>query len=131
MRLLDVASGLFVTLLALPPVQPSPAPAAQAETREFGVVAQRYEFIPDRIEVEQGDHVHITVRSADGTHGFSIRSFGIHEEVPRTGEPVSIDFDATRAGMFEITCSEYCGRGHSAMRATLIVRPATERGKAR
>jgi cytochrome c oxidase subunit 2 len=131
MRVLDAASGLLVTVLALQALQQAASSAPQAETRDFAVVAQRYEFIPDRIEVDQGDHVRIAVRSADGTHGFSIRGYGVREEVPRTGEALIVEFDATRAGAFEITCSEYCGRGHSAMRALLVVRPASERGKAR
>jgi heme/copper-type cytochrome/quinol oxidase subunit 2 len=135
MRILDAASGLFVTFLVaqavLPDLGTRVAVGRQAETKEFSIVAQRYEFVPDHIEVETGDHVRITVRSIDGTHGFSIRGLGIREEVPRTGEPVTVDFEATRPGDFEITCSEYCGHGHSAMRGMLIVRPTTDQGKAR
>ena len=131
MRFLDAASGLFVALLALQALPEPPSQSAQCEVKEFAILAQRYEFIPERIEVDQGDHVRISVRSADATHGFSIRGYGVHEQVPRTGEPVVVEFDATRPGSFEITCSEYCGRGHSAMRALLVVRPLTEHGKAR
>jgi len=130
MRLLETASGLFVTLLAVQALQQPASQSPQGEVKEFLVIAQRYEFIPDRLEVDQGDHVRIVVRSADGTHGFSIRNYGVHEQVPRAGEPVVVEFDASRSGAFEITCSEYCGRGHSAMRGVLVVRPTTEHGKA-
>jgi cytochrome c oxidase subunit 2 len=130
MRIPGARSGLFVALLAVQTLHQPPSQSPQVEVKEFSVIAQRYEFIPDRLEVDQGDHVRVIVRSADGTHGFSIRGYGVREEVPRTGEPVVVEFDASRAGAFEITCSEYCGRGHSAMRALLFVRPTAERGKA-
>ncbi len=161
MRFLDIATGVFATVIVAVPLQapasvigqpgtgltqisahgqPSrrlsvvagtsgedgrPKPAARVRTvREVSVIAERFEFQPSRIEVEQGDHVKITVRSADGTHGFEIRRFGIHAKVPRDGEPITVEFDADRAGTFEIKCFEYCGMGHRRMKATLVVNPA-------
>jgi cytochrome c oxidase subunit II len=87
----------------------------------FDVVAERFHFSPDRFEVTRGDHVRLSIRSLDGTHGFSIRKLKVDIEVPRTGEPVTVEFDADRAGQFPITCSEYCGRGHKEMKALLVV----------
>ncbi len=96
---------------------------AAGVVREWDVVAERWEFTPNRIEVNQGDHVKITVRSADGTHGFEIKALHVHATVPRAGEPVTVEFDANRAGTFEIACFEYCGTGHRHMKATLVVNP--------
>ena len=48
-------------------------------------------------------------------------------KVPKDGEPVSLVFVASRAGTFEITCSEYCGSGHRNMKARLVVLPRGSR----
>jgi cytochrome c oxidase subunit 2 len=99
-----------------------PPPRAQAEPRTVEVVAKRFGFEPSRIEVTEGQTVKILVRSADGLHGFGIKKFKVAEEVPRGGQPVSIEFTATAVGEFEILCSEYCGKGHEAMKGKLVVR---------
>jgi heme/copper-type cytochrome/quinol oxidase subunit 2 len=128
MNVLDIVKGgLLAALLVGQSVYASPSipgRAGQAQVRDFDVVVERYEFIPSRIEVDQGDHVRITARSADGTHGFAIRKFGVRTEVPRGGDPVTIEFDANRVGTFEIACWQYCGKGHPRMKATLVVNPA-------
>jgi cytochrome c oxidase subunit II len=91
------------------------------EVKEFTVVAERYKFTPARIEVNQGDTVRITVRSADGTHGFAIKKLKVEKSVPKGGQPVTVEFVADKAGSYPITCSEYCGKGHSQMKGVLEV----------
>jgi heme/copper-type cytochrome/quinol oxidase subunit 2 len=44
--------------------------------------------------------------------------------LPKTGEVVPIEIAAERAGTYTISCSVYCGSGHSRMRARLVVTPA-------
>jgi cytochrome c oxidase subunit 2 len=97
-----------------------------AARKEFDVTAKRYAFEPAKIEVTQGDTVVITVKSADSAHGLEIKKFKINEFVPMDGEPVTIEFVASQAGTFEITCSEYCGNGHKRMKGTLVVVPAAK-----
>jgi cytochrome c oxidase subunit II len=77
-------------------------PGAEPETKTFEVVARRFAFEPDTIEVNEGDRVRLLVRSADGP-------------------PVTIEFVASTAGTFPILCSEYCGSGHKDMTGTLVV----------
>jgi len=103
-------------------------PATVSAPRTIEVVARKYAFEPDRIEVTEGDRVRLVVRSSDSVHGLQIKRFGMNKLVPRGGEPVTIDFTASRAGTFEILCSEFCGDGHDAMKGTLIVlaKPKTE-----
>ncbi len=98
--------------------------AAQGGVKEFTIVAERYKFTPERIEVNQGDTVRITVKSADGTHGFAIKKLHVETTVPKGGQPATVEFVADKAGSYEISCSEYCGRGHSHMKAVLEVAPA-------
>jgi len=87
----------------------------------INVVAKRFTFEPERIEVTEGDHVRLVITSADGVHGIGIKKFKAQKLVPRGGEAVTLDFVASAAGTFPIICSEYCGKGHDAMKGTLVV----------
>lgn len=91
--------------------------------KDIVVTARRYTFEPQRIEVVQGDRVRLVVRSADGKHGIEIKKLKIRAEVPKGGDPVTIEFVAAHAGSFEIVCSEYCGNGHKRMKGLLVVVP--------
>lgn len=96
-------------------------PATASAPKVFEIVAKRFAFEPNRIEVVQGDTVRLVVKSADGVHGVSIKKFKVEKKVARGGEPVTIEFVATDAGSFPIVCSEFCGNGHEDMKGTLVV----------
>lgn len=103
---------------------PAQEPAAP-EPKVFEVVARRFSFEPATIEVVEGDHVRLIVRSADGPHGVEIKAFRVKKAVPRAkpgDEPVVIEFAAAVAGEYPILCSEYCGNRHKDMTGTLVVR---------
>ena len=85
------------------------------------VTVKRFAFEPERIDVTEGDHVRLVVRSADGVHGLGIKKFKVESKVPRGGEPVTIDFVASAVGTFPIVCSEFCGKGHEDMKGSLVV----------
>jgi cytochrome c oxidase subunit II len=94
---------------------------AQGEPRRIEVIAKRFSFEPERIEVKEGERVALVLKSADGVHGVEIKKFKVSKKVPRGGEPVTIEFVASAAGEFPILCSEYCGDGHEDMKGLLIV----------
>ena len=96
--------------------------SAQTDPRVVAITARRFAFEPAEIEATLGEHLQLVVRSADGVHGLEIKKFKIKKEVPRGGEPVTIDFVAHTEGTFPILCSEYCGKGHEDMAGMLIVR---------
>lgn len=100
--------------------QKSDEPASDMKVIE--VTVRKFEFEPSEIEVVEGDHVRLVVRSADSVHGVGIKKFKVSRLVPRGGEAVTIDFVASAAGTFPILCSEYCGDGHEDMTGTLVVR---------
>jgi cytochrome c oxidase subunit II len=108
---------------ALISAAPSPGQAVS-----FELTASRFAFQPDRLEVVEGDLVALAIKSADGTHGFEIKPLKIKREIPRGGSAVLVSFTAPAPGAYEIRCSEYCGRGHDRMAATLVVRPRTTGG---
>jgi cytochrome c oxidase subunit 2 len=95
----------------------------EAASREFHVTAKKFEFAPARLEVTQGDTVRIVITSADGKHGFGIKELDVKTEVPKTGEPATIEFVAQEAGEFEIACTKWCGKGHRKMKGLLVVKP--------
>ena len=93
----------------------------QDEPREIPVVAKRFTFEPERVEVTEGERVKLLVTSADGVHGLEIKKFNVNKKVPRGGEPVVIEFVASAAGEYPILCSEYCGKDHESMKGLLVV----------
>ena len=102
------------------------AAAADRPIHEIQITASRYAFDPVTIQVNAGELVRVVIRSTDGVHGFSIPKLKIDVQVPKSGDPVTVEFTAPAAGRYEIACSEFCGSGHGQMKAALIsVAPVT------
>mgnify|MGYP003560666151 CR=1 FL=1 len=87
------------------------------------VSAERFAFTPSEITVERGTVVEFHLTSEDTDHGFRIVGSDVDVAIPkrRRGETV-VRYTADTAGRFVIECSRPCGAGHTAMRATLIVK---------
>jgi cytochrome c oxidase subunit 2 len=69
-----------------------------------------------------GKPVKILVSSADVIHQFWVPEFRLKvSAVP--GMVTQLNLTPTRAGRFDISCSEYCGANHSTMQAGLVVEP--------
>lgn len=94
-----------------------------AADRQFEVTASRFKFEPNVLEVTEGDRVVVIVRSTDVEHGFAIKKLKVKAEITKDGEPVWVEFVAKKAGTYEISCTEYCGMGHSRMKGKLVVAP--------
>ena len=91
-----------------------------SKIKEIKVEAFQFGFSPDKIVVKKDDIVKIYAETRDVTHGFYIKEYGIDVPVKKSG-PKKIEFIADKTGEFDILCSVYCGRGHSSMKAKLIV----------
>jgi cytochrome c oxidase subunit II len=104
---------------ASPRAEPSSAPA-----RTIEITASRFKFEPDLIEVQRGERVMLVVRSADTNHGISIKELGVKAKIPEGGSPVSIELSADKPGTYTVSCAQYCGSGHSKMKARLVVSEA-------
>ena len=94
--------------------------AADRPIHEIQMTASRFAFDPVTIQVNAGEPVRIVIRSKDHVHGFSIPSLKIDVQVPKNGDPVTVDFTAPPGGRYEIACSEFCGTGHAQMKAALV-----------
>jgi len=91
------------------------------EVQTIDVIASQFKFEPETISVVEGDRVRLRLRSADRTHGIGIKAFRVKALIPKLGEVVTVEFVADRPGTFDISCSEYCGTRHAAMKGRLIV----------
>ncbi len=117
---------MIVTLLSACSTQQQESPymAAFLEgdvVKEITIIAKDFTFEPSTIEVMKGDNVRLRLVSKDVRHGILITGYGINEAFS-PGEDAIVEFTADREGEFGFRCSVYCGKGHSTMKGTLIVR---------
>jgi cytochrome c oxidase subunit 2 len=69
--------------------------------------------------------VQLRIHALDVLHSFWVPQFSQKQDaVP--DEVTTLHITPTRVGRFPIKCTELCGLGHAAMRATAIVMPAAE-----
>lgn len=91
------------------------------------IVAQMWRFdvgqkgsAPAEIHIPAGSEVTFYITSKDVTHGFIIEQHDVNLMlVPGQIARASTTFN--HAGTYHIICHEYCGTGHQAMTATIIV----------
>jgi len=90
--------------------------------QKVNVVAERFNFTPSKIKVQQGTLLEITLTSDDTFHGFRIASMQINQVIPARGRgSVKVLFDAKQKGSFAFECSRPCGAGHTMMRGVIVV----------
>jgi cytochrome c oxidase subunit 2 len=84
------------------------------------VQAFMFAFLPNEIHVPRGRPITFRLTSTDVIHGFQIVQTNANTMVvPGYVSQFTTSFD--RAGEYLIVCNEYCGLGHHAMSAKLIV----------
>ena len=98
---------------------------ADQQVHEVQVVARRFAFVPQVIDVIAGEPERLVIRSDDGAHGFAIRELHIDVRIPRGAEVVTVEFTAPPPGRYEVACSEFCGTGHAQMKAALVSTAST------
>ena len=117
--------NFFLVLILAAGQQANGPTGQQGQTgqRVIRVSAERFAFTPSEITVERGTVIEFHLTSDDTDHGFRIVGTDVNAEIPkrRRGETV-IKYTADTAGRFVIECSRPCGAGHTAMRATLVVK---------
>jgi nitrous-oxide reductase len=95
-------------------------------TVEIWMTVVRSHYTPERVEIQQGDHViwHMTSleRTRDATHGFALSGYNINLSL-EPGETQTIEFDATMPGTFTFYCTEFCSALHLEMLGYFLVAP--------
>jgi nitrous-oxide reductase len=102
----------------------------RVERKDDGVhvwmTAVRSHFTPDVIRVKEGDTVHLhltnTEQALDATHGFALGAHNINVSI-EPGEHANMSFQATRAGVFPMYCTEFCSALHLEMAGYFLVEP--------
>ena len=96
-------------------------------TVEAKVMAIRSRFVPDRIEVNQGDTViiHLTnvEQTSDMIHGWGLIEHDLNVIVD-PGETKTVKFIAKKPGVFAFYCTNFCSALHQEMQGYLAVKPA-------
>ena len=103
------------------PAQQSGAAAAPL-THVINMTAKSFQFDPQVITVNQGEHVRLIITALNRDHGIQIKGYGINQRLKK-GVPTTIEFTADKAGTFPFRCSVFCGLGHRRMKGVLIVKP--------
>lgn len=85
----------------------------------------RSHIVPDRIEVNKGDHVKIYLTNIetarDATHGFAISDYNVNLSM-EPGKVDEVEFTADKSGVFPFYCTEFCSALHLEMAGYLIVK---------
>jgi nitrous-oxide reductase len=98
------------------------------------MTAVRSSFEPNHFEVNQGDHVTIYLtnieQTTDELHGFGLSDYDINIVVD-PGETKTIDFVASKPGVFAYYCTNFCSALHQEMQGYLLVKPKGSASAAR
>ena len=81
--------------------------------KEFTITSQkdRWNFVPESIEVTRGDKVILTIVNEDSyDHGFALDAFGVSQRMP-ANSTIKVEFVVTQSGEFPFYCSVPCGEG--------------------
>jgi nitrous-oxide reductase len=90
------------------------------------MIAVRSNFEPNKIEVNQGDHVTVYLtnieQTTDELHGWGLIDYNINIVVD-PGETKTIEFTADKPGVFAYYCTNFCSALHQEMQGYLLVKP--------
>jgi cytochrome c oxidase subunit II len=74
----------------------------------------------NEVRVPVGKPVKFLMKSADVLHGFYLPDFRVKQDI-LPGNYTYLWVQPEKEGRYDIFCTQYCGTGHSTMRAVLIV----------
>ncbi len=102
---------------------------APAEAAEINVTAERWLWTfsypegmtsVNELRVPVGKPVKLVMSSKDVIHSFFVPELRVKRDV-LPGRYTTVWFEPTKTGEWDLLCTEYCGTGHSAMLAKLVV----------
>jgi len=111
----------FLVLAMIVAFMPVPV-LAKPTTRTITITAEQFAYDPPVLHVNRGDHIIITLQSADVMHGFYLDGYNLNAQVA-PGEMKQLEFIADRSGKFRYRCSVSCGPLHPFMIGELVVEP--------
>lgn len=99
----------------------SAARAAVARPRVIKVVAKKFNYTPNRIELKTGEAVVLELTALDFVHGLNIPGMNVRLDLP-PGQVTRVPLHPGVAGSYAFLCDNFCGSGHEEMSGTIIVR---------
>jgi len=99
---------------------PFPIASAAPTDRHVRIEASSFQYTPESITVNPGDHVTIDLAATDVVHGLYIDGYELNVTAD-PGQTASLSFVADRAGTFRLRCSVTCGALHPFMIGKLNV----------
>jgi cytochrome c oxidase subunit 2 len=120
---LMLGTGLFLSMIGCG--KKTPAYAGPPDTVRQ-IIMKKWEIDPGRIEVPQDARVELVVTSTDVEHGIDVPGLGIREPV-QPEHPAVIRFLAQTPGVYPMSCSVLCGRGHHQMTGEIVITRAGSR----
>jgi cytochrome c oxidase subunit 2 len=95
-------------------------------TIEIQLAALMFSFVPNEVRIPAGRRIRFRMTSVDVTHGFMVSGTNVNTMlVPGYISQFTTTF--SKAGDYLVVCHEFCGNGHHAMHARLIVDDASTR----
>jgi nitrous-oxide reductase len=95
-------------------------------TVDVFMTAVRSHFVPDQIEVNEGDTVNLHITSVeqaeDQTHGFTVDMYNINLSL-EPGKTENVTFKADMPGVYPFYCTEFCSALHLEMTGYFLVKP--------
>ena len=114
--------GTQVQIQTTPQTSTPPKPVIyESKVREFTITAKDWKFSPSTIIVNQGDKVILKITSADVTHSFLLKDYGINTKL-EPNKTQTIEFIADKFGVFPFRCGVPCGAGHKEMVGTFVIK---------
>lgn len=93
---------------------------AQDEPIIIQLVARKFVFKPDRIEVKAGQRLQLEMTSLDFAHGFNLPDLKLRTDfVPGRTVKLALQFD--KPGDYVFLCDNYCGDDHEEMFGRFLV----------
>ncbi len=95
---------------------------------EVKMMAIRSRFVPDHIELNEGDelvlHVTNVEQTPDMIHGFAIAEHNVNI-IFDPGETKTVRVKATKTGVYPFYCTNFCSALHQEMQGYISVKPKT------
>ena len=94
--------------------------AAQPKERVIAVVARKFVFLPNTIELRKGEPVVLELTAPEVVMGFNAPDLKLRADI-LPGQVARVRFTPDKAGTFPFLCDIFCGDGHEGMSGTIVV----------
>ncbi|SDC91465.1 cytochrome c oxidase subunit 2 [Paenibacillus sp. CF095] len=95
----------------------SDADAGVTASEELVIKASNYEFDQHEYHLKKGVPVNIVYENENGNHGILVPELNLQLDTRNSSKVITPD----KVGEFEMSCSVFCGSGHSSMISKIIV----------